>query len=128
MSIEDLKLVDVKDVKAGKGGGCSKNKGKIYTEYEIALKNIIPLLKDEIEKRETIRVKAKDIHKEMGRKFEMKQPTSLLWGIRYVMFKEDIFLSMGKHQDGSDIYVLRKVTTGDKLPDTLSEKLKKEKL
>lgn len=128
MSIENLKLIDAKDVRDSRRGGSLKNKGKTYTEYAIALKNIIPLLKNEIEKKEVIRVKSKDIIKEMGRKFEMKQPTALLWGIRYVMFKEGIFLSIGKHLDGSDVYILKKVTVGDKLPDTLSEKLEKEKL
>ncbi len=127
MSIENLKLIDAKDVRGGRGGGGLKNKGKTYTEYTIALKNIIPFLKNEIEKKEVIRVKSKDIIKEMGRKFEMKHPTTLLWGIRYVMFKKGIFLSMGKHLNGSDVYVLRKVVDGDKLPNTLSEKLEKEK-
>lgn len=128
MSIEDLKLVDVKDVRAGRGGGGGlKNKGNPYIEYATALKDIIPSLKDELEKKETIRVIAGDIIKEMGRKFETKTSTSLLWGIRYIMFKEGIFLSTGKHKDGSNIYILRKVIASDKLPGTLSEKSEKEK-
>lgn len=128
MGIEDLKLVDAKDVRGGRGGGGGlKNKGKTYTEYATALKDIIPPLKDEIEKKETIRVIAGDIIKEMGGKFEVKDSISLFWGIRYIMFKEGIFLTMGKHKDGSDIYIMRKVIASDKLPGTLSEKLEKEK-
>lgn len=126
MSIEDIKLVDAKDVRVGRGGGGLKNKGKTYENYAIALKNIIPILKDELEEKDVIRVKSKDIIQKMGGNFALKSPTALLWGIRYILFKEGIFVTLGRHKDGDDIYVLKKVVIGDKLPDALSVKLTKE--
>lgn len=112
-------MVDAKDVRDGKGrGGGKKGKErKKHAEYEIALKNIIPHLKDELVQRETIRVRTKDIIREMGKEFEMKDPTTLLKNIKYEMFKKGIFLSTGRHKDGSDIYILRRVD----LLDTLAE-------
>lgn len=119
MSIENLKLVDAKDVRTSRSSGGLKSKDKTYTKYEVALKKVIPLLRREFEENEIIRVKTKDILRAMGGDFVMRQPTALLLGIRYVMFKEGIFLNMGMHKNGDDIYIMRKVVIGDKLPDTI---------
>lgn len=140
-----LKLVDEKDIKRrniGKGSGKGNERGSgrmgVFVDYAVALKSVISFLRKEIDERKRIynrnmglsngdiedigeiRVKAKDIIKEMGREFERKNPSSLIYGIRYVLFQEDIFLVKEMvHKDGSAIYVLRDVRSGDKLPDCL---------
>jgi len=123
-----LNLVDEKDVKRrdiGKGSRKGNETGSgrtgVFANYTVALKSVIPFLIREIDDIGEIRVKAKDIIKEMGREFERKNPSSLIYGIRYVLFQEGIFLEKEMaHKDGSTIYVLRDVKTGDKLPDYLS--------
>jgi hypothetical protein len=78
-------------------------------------------LKESIEEKGTIRVKNEDIKKEMGSEFAKKHGTSIYWGLKYVLFQEGIWVTTGKHNDGSDVLVMRSTVPEDKLPDSLTK-------
>lgn len=115
-----IQLVEPNDMRTGRGGG-GKAKGQKYAKYRLAAQKIVPFLKESIKAKETIRVKTDDIKKEMGKDFTSKHTTSIYWGLKYSLFQEGIWVTTGKHTDGSDVLVLRDATPEDKLPDSLTK-------
>ena len=113
-------MEEQEEIRKRRGGGTRGN-GKKYTKYKLAIQKIVPFLKENIEKKETIRLKSEDIKKEMGGEFAKRHATSIYWGLKYALFQEGIWVTTGKHTDGSDVLVLRDATSEDKLPDSLTK-------
>ena len=117
-----IELIDVDDMKIGRGTG-KRVGGKKYHKYIIALEKakLVPFLKESLEKQGTIRLKTKDIVRELGGDFASKHSTSIYWGLKYILFHEGIVVTTGKHVDGDDVLVMREGTPEDKLPDSLTK-------
>lgn len=131
-----IELINEQEVKVGRGAGKKpRGIGKKYENYRLAIENIVPFLKENLEKSEdaTIRIKIIDIVKEMdkemeiGDKFEYKHSTSILWGLKFTLFNEGIMVRSGKHKDGSDLLILSFRKENDTLPPSL-EVWRKENL
>jgi len=116
-----IPLVEAEEVRTGRGGG--KTKGEKYGKYAVAIQKHVSWIKDQIatSKDGTIRVKAADLGKEMGGDFAKKNPTSLYWGLKYVLFNEGIVVDTGTHKSGDKLLVMRLGTEEDKLPPSLSK-------
>lgn len=121
-----IELVEATEMRTGRGGGGKGKSGQKYAKYRTAIQNALPFLKESIAEKETIRMKVDDVKKEMGKDFVSKHATSLYWGLKYVLFNEGIWVTTGKHNDGSDMFVMRNATPDDKLPDSLQKGLNKE--
>lgn len=116
-----IPLVEAEEVRTGRGGG--KTKGEKYGKYAVAIQKHVTWIKDQIaaSKDGTIRIKAVDLGKEMGGDFAKKNPTSLYWGLKYVLFNEGIVVDTGTHKSGDKLLVMRLGTEEDKLPPSLSK-------
>ena len=116
-----IPLVEAEEVRTGRGGG--KTKGEKYGKYAIAIQKHVPWIKEQIStsKDGTIRIKAADLGKEMGGDFAKKNPTSLYWGLKYVLFNEGVVVDTGTHKSGDKLLVMRLGTEEDKLPPSLSK-------
>ena len=118
-----IPLIDADEVRTGRGG--VRVKGVRYGKYATAIGPYVGQLKELIEESKDghIRVKIKDIAKQMGSSFEKLHPTSIYWGLKSTLFQSDIgiWVNTGKHKDGDGILVMRLATPEDKLPDSLSE-------
>lgn len=113
-----IQLIEPDAMRIGRGGGRGKSAGR-YSKYKIAIQKIVPFLKENIEKTETIRVKVDDLKKEMGGEFVKRHETSIYWGLKCSLFQEGIWVTTGKHNDGSAVLVMREATPEDKLPESL---------
>jgi hypothetical protein len=121
-----IPLVEADEVRTGRGGG--KTKGEKYGKYAVAVEKQVQWIKDAIgqSKDGSIRVKAVDLAKEMGGDFAKKNPTSIYWGLKYVLFNEGIVVDTGTHKSGDKLLVMRLGTEEDKLPPSLSKYLEPE--
>lgn len=117
-----IELVGIEDMRIGRGTGKKGSRGDKYGKYRAAIANTVPWFKEQINKRETIRVKLSEIKKEMGREFESKADVSVEWGLKYVLFHEGIWITHGKTVKDENILLMRNSTSKDKLPDSLLEK------
>ena len=117
-----IELVDVDDMRTGRGTGKRGGGGK-YHKYTVAIEKakLVPFLKESIKDKGTIRLKTKDVIKELGGDFASRHPTSIYWGLKYVLFHEGIVVITGKHVDGDEVLVMRMGTPEDKLPDSLTK-------
>lgn len=115
-----IPLVQVEEMRTARGGGRGKGAGK-YAKYITAIQKSVPFLKESIEKKGTIRVKSDDIKKEMGGEFVTRHSTSIYWALKYSLFQEGIWITTGKHVDGSEVLVMREATPEDKLPESLTK-------
>ena len=121
-----IELVEVSEMRTGRGGGGKGKAGQKYAKYRMGIQNVLPFLKENIESSETIRMKVDDFKKEMGKDFVNKHGTSIYWGLKYTLYNEGIWVTTGKHKDGSDMLVMRAATSDDVLPDSLKKGLDKE--
>lgn len=121
-----IPLVEAEEVRTGRGGG--KTKGEKYGKYAVAVTKSVPWIKEQIaaSKDGTIRIKATDLAKEMGGDFAKKNPTSIYWGLKYVLFNEGIVVDTGTHKSGDKLLLMRLGTEEDKLPPSLSKYLEPE--
>lgn len=121
-----IPLVEAEEVRTGRGG--VKTKGEKYGKYGAAIAKHVPWIKEQIKssKDGTIRVKAADIGKEMGPEFAKKNPTSIYWGLKYVLFNEGIVVDTGTHKTGDKLLQMRLGTEEDKLPPSLSKFLERD--
>lgn len=121
-----IPLVEAEEVRTGRGGG--KTKGEKYGKYAVAVTKSVPWIKEQISgsKDGTIRIKAADLAKEMGGDFAKKNPTSIYWGLKYVLFNEGIVVDTGTHKSGDKLLLMRLGTEEDKLPPSLSKYLDKD--
>lgn len=119
-------LIDADEVKAGRGS--KSGKGARYAKYTDALRPHLSWLRDTIKdsKDGHIRMRVKDLTKEMGTDFVNKNPTSIYWGTKYALYKQDIIVTTGQNNAGEDLLVMRTKIDGDKLPDSLMKEYIKE--
>jgi hypothetical protein len=118
-----IPLVEAEEVRTGRGGG--KTKGEKYGKYAVAIQKHVEWIKEAVgqSKDGTIRVKAADFAKEMGPDFAKRNPTSIYWGLKYVLFNEGIVVDTGTHKSGDKLLIMRLGTEEDKLPPSLSKYL-----
>jgi hypothetical protein len=114
-----IEFVSADEVRTGRGG---KGNGVKYKAYSEALAPLVSSLKEQIEKNKEgiIRIKNKDLAKEMGGTFAKKNATSIYWGTKYSLFREGIVVSTGTHRDGDKILTMRMKVEGDVLPNSLA--------
>lgn len=115
-----ITLVEADEVKTGRGG---KTKGEKYGKYAVAIQKHVSWIKDQIgeSKDGVIRLKATDMGKEMGGEFVKKNPTSLYWGLKYVLFNEGVVVDTGTHKSGDKLLIMRLGTPEDTLPPSLAK-------
>lgn len=120
-----LEPVDDKDIK-GRSGHAGK--GDYYSKYRKAVEQseIVPWLFKQLEKKQVVKVKNANIAKELGPDFVNKNPTSLQWALKYVLYYKGIVVATAAHVDGSEVLTFRKKGPNDKLPDSLNKKVYKE--
>lgn len=97
-----------------------------YGRYAIAIAKSVPWIKEEIARSKdgTIRIKVSDMANELGADFVKKHPTSIIWGLKYVMFNHGIVVDAGTHKDDSTkLLVMRIATNDDRLPASLQKYL-----
>lgn len=122
MLAHEIPLVSVDDVRT-KGGG--RTKGEKYGKYALAIAPQVEWIKEQItsSKDGTIRAKSVDVQKLMGTNFEKKNPQSIYWGLKYVLFNEGVVVETGTHVSGDKLLVMRFGTEEDKLPPSLAQYL-----
>jgi hypothetical protein len=59
----------------------------------------------------------------MGPEFEKKTDKSLYYGLKFVLFHEGIIVDIGSHIDNGRLFIMRKATPEDKLPQALAKVL-----
>lgn len=121
-----IPLVEVEEVKTGRGGG--KTKGEKYGKYAVAIQKHVSWIKEEIanSKDGIIRVRTSDLAKEMGADFAKRTNTSIYWALKYVLFNEGVVVDTGTHKSGEKLLVMRMGTEDDKLPPSLSKYIESE--
>lgn len=114
MSLGEM-LVSTEDMKGEKDSKIIPFR-KYFEAVERA--GMIKWLKDNIEKRpdKTIIAKVSDVAKDMGHDFEMSNPVTIYNGLKYVLFQNDIVVSLGFHKDGDRVFIMKEKKPGDKLP------------
>lgn len=119
-----IEIVEAEQVRSGRGG---KTKGEKYGKYAIAIQKHIPYILDQIKESKDgkIRIKTEAMGKEMGGEFIKKNPTSIYWGLRYVLFQEGIVVETGTlaETDGGKVLIMRLADTNDRLPPSLAKYL-----
>lgn len=116
MAIDFVPAEDVKSSRGGKGGN-----GVKYGKYAEAIAPHVQSLKDKIAEHTIIRIKTKELAKEIGGEFEKKNATSIYWGLKYSLFGEGIVVNTGTHKDGDKLLIMRARTADDVLPDSLAK-------
>ncbi len=106
-------------------GGKGKTKGAKYGKYIVAITPHIAWIREEIEKSKDgiIRMKTNDLATEMGPIFVKKNPTSIYWALKYIMFHEGIVVDTGTSKLGDKLLLMRKATDEDTLPPSLNKYL-----
>lgn len=117
-----LIAVDITEVKSGRAG---RTKGEKYGKYAATVPKILPDIESLIDsaKDGKVRLKNSDVAKEMGADFAKKNPTSIYWGLKFVLFPHGIYVDTGTHQSGEKLLVMRRATKEDKLPPSLAKYL-----
>lgn len=118
----DIPLVEVEDVKTGRGGG-RRGTGQKYAKYADALSPLIEFFDKAIaaSKDGTIRMKNADLARQMGMS---KHETSIYWGVKFQLFQKGIFVTTGQTKVGEEpILIMRKKKEGDVLPASLAKHL-----
>lgn len=118
-----IPLVDVDQIKTGRGSGGRKGTGAHYGNYAKAVAPIVPYLKEQIaeSKDKSIRIKTADIAVQMG--LGKKHETSVYWGLKYVLYQEGIWVTTGQTKSEEAVLVMRDATENDVLPESLRKKL-----
>lgn len=101
-----------------------KDKRERYGEYSLAIQRILPDIKKMISsnKGKEIKFRTTDIAKDLGEDFIDKNPTTIYWGLKYVLFKERIVVDSST-RSGEKFLVMRNATPDDKLPPSLAKYL-----
>lgn len=69
----------------------------------------------------SVRVRVADLAKAMG--MTGKHETSIYWGLKYVLFAEELVVTTGKTKDNEPVLVIREKKEGDTLPASLTKHL-----
>lgn len=117
-----LIAIDIEDVKSGRAG---RTKGEKYGKYAAVATRILPDIEALIDasKDGKVRLKNIDVAKEMGADFAKKNPTSIYWGLKFVLFSHGIYVDTGTHTSGEKLLVMRRATKEDILPPSLAKYL-----
>ena len=120
----EIELVGKEEVIGRRG----RTKGEKYGKYAEAIKRHIEWINEKIKdsKDGYIRMKVKDIAKEMGTEFVGKDDRSISTALKYVLFHEGIYVDLGTHKDGDKLLAMRLATDVDKLPASLAKYLETE--
>ena len=118
----DIKLFEPEDMKTGRGGG-KKGTGEKYAKYRSAIAPHVAFLKEGIAaaKDGSIRVRVVDLAKAMG--MTGKHETSIYWGLKYVLFTEELVVTTGQTKDNEPVLIVREKKEGDVLPASLTKHL-----
>lgn len=121
-----LQAIEAEEVRVGRRGG--KTKGEKYGKYAQAVAKLVPAIEEAIvgSPDGTVRYKTVDVAKEMGADFAKKNPTSIYWGLKFVLFHNGIVVDTGTHKLGEKLLVMRKATAEDKLPASLAKYIEPE--
>lgn len=118
--------IDISTIIGTRCSNIYRKKISRYGKYVDAISPHVEWLKNSITnaKDGVIRVKTTDIVKEMGREFARKNPKSIYWGLKYVLFHEGIVVDTGYYKTGDDdMLVMRLSKEDDKLPPSLAKYL-----
>ena len=117
-----IEFIAVENMRSGRGK--RSGSGIKYGKYIGAITPLVPQLKEAIAKAKDgiIRIKNKDIAKEMGNAFIKLNETSIYWGLKGVLFEKGIVVETGTHLDGCKILVMRTRDKDDVLPASLAKK------
>ena len=120
MNKMDIKLFEPEDMKTGRGGG-KKGSGEKYAKYRSAVAPHVAFLKEGIAaaKDGSIRVRVADLAKAIG--MTGKHETSIYWGLKYVLFAEDLVVTTGQTKDNEPVLIIREKKEGDILPASLTK-------
>ena len=118
----EITLVLAEDVKPRTGG---KTKSEKYGKYARAVAGLIPWLEENINKSPDQRViiKISDMTKELGPEYEKKSDSAIYWALKFVLFHNGIFVDTATHKGGGKLLVMRKATTEDRLPGSLTKNI-----
>ena len=83
-------------------------------EFCLAIEKVVPKLKKEIEKKNTILMPVKDLEKEMGPKFETSNPTRFYWAAKFCLWDNGINVEPKKKNNEPSL-LMRSRTPDDKL-------------
>lgn len=108
--------------------GRIRTKKEKYGKYVDHLKKHIEWIKENVRESKDghIRMKVKDLAKEMGPEFVERDERSIYNGVRYVLFNEGIVVDFGAHKDGNKLLIMRLATDADQLPPSLAKYLESE--
>ncbi len=83
--------------------------------------NLVPWLRESIEKSSDkyVRILTREIAREMGEEFEEKSEAAIYWGVKFILFHEDIIVDIGMSNNDESMLVMRKRNKEDKLPYSL---------
>jgi len=117
-----IPLVEVEEVKTGRGGG-RRGGGQKYAKYVAAVEPILGFLGKSIAESKDghIRVKVADLAKAMG--MTGKHETSIYWGLKFALFSKGIVVTTGQTKSGEAVLVMREKKEGDTLPASLAKHL-----
>lgn len=115
-----MNLVDIDDVRT------SRRKGKRYEKYKDAIKPYLASFRHRIEasKDGNIRILNSDMADMIG--MCGTHPTTIYWSLKYVLFKEGLWLNEGQTKKGKAILAIRFKKDGDVLPSTLARYIQEE--
>ncbi len=118
----NIPLIDVDEVKTGRGGG-KRGGGKKYAKYDAAIETLMPWIKESVDgaKDGTIRVRVEDLAKNMG--ITGKHETSIYWGTKFVLFGRGYVVTTGQTKAGDPVLLIRAKKDGDVLPASLAKHL-----
>lgn len=111
LDIEDIEIVN-------------KMKRKRYPEYAKAISDeLLPTIKKGIaeSKDGMVRIKINDVTKSLGEDFISKSQTTIYWGLKYVLFFEEIVVNTGTTKTGEKIFIFRNKKPGEVLPPSFEE-------
>jgi len=96
---------------------------KRFGKYAQAVTKLIPWLYESIDQSndKKIRIRLRDIVREMGPEFEKKSNSAIYWGIKFVLFNEGIIVDTGSSQKDEYMLVMRRRKEEDQLPSSLKK-------
>jgi predicted type IV restriction endonuclease len=97
-----------------------------YKEYARAISPHLMFIKEQIGKSPngTIRIRIGDMSRSLGMDFINKNPTSIYWGLKYILFQKGIIICTETQESGEKMFVMRYACSGDKLPPSLAKCLR----
>lgn len=122
MEIDNELIVSINDLVKNRYGK------KRFGKYARAMTKLVPWLYDSIDQScdKQIRIRLRDIAKEMGSEFEKKSNSAIYWGIKFVLFNEGIIVDTGNSQKDEYMLVMRRRREQDQLPSSLKKYIEEQ--